>query len=118
MDWWSAFLAPKIPAWQSYREGGGICRLSPDPKLKHGATMRILAIVLLLGACSPQPPQPKPERVLYAGQGRERLCTDGKRAGFIVYGDGDGNCAATGRIERGSFIPAGDEDCKIPVRFE
>lgn len=79
--------------------------------------MRILALLLLLAACSPQPAQPKPERVLYAGEGRDLLCIDGKRAGFIVYAAGSVNCAATGRIERGSFIPAGDQDCKIPLRF-
>jgi hypothetical protein len=83
--------------------------------------MRILAAVLLLAACSPEAAEPKPERLHYAGEGRDRLCISGKRAGFIIYGRGDSNCAATGRIARGptvaSFIPAGDEDCKIPLSF-
>ena len=81
--------------------------------------MRVLALVLLLAACSPQAPEPPAERLLYAGEGRDRLCLAGQRGGFIVYGDGDANCTARGRVERTGdrllMIPDGDSDCRIEV---
>jgi hypothetical protein len=83
--------------------------------------MRGLAFVLLLNACSQEPAAPKSEPVVYAN-GRDRLCVDGAKAGFIVYGSADSNCSARGRIERSqaaaSFIPAGDLDCKIALNFK
>ena len=83
--------------------------------------MRPLLLALLLAACSPQVPDQPPERSLYAGEGRDRLCLAGNRAGFIVYGTGDANCSARGRLERqgaiGSFVPDGDEDCRIALSF-
>lgn len=80
--------------------------------------MRILLLVLALAACSPEAPPPVPERALYAAQGRDRLCVDGDRAGFVTYGDGDANCSVRGRIERAgggrlAIIPDGDGDCRI-----
>jgi hypothetical protein len=62
----------------------------------------------------------------YGSGGRDALCIAGKagaqRAGFVVYGGGDANCSASGRIEQvgsqWSLIPAGDLDCKIPLRVE
>ena len=84
--------------------------------------MRILPIFLVLAACSQEPPPPaEPERALYAGQGRDRLCVDGDRAGFVTYGAGNANCSARGKLDRGgaatSIRPDGDEDCRIPVAF-
>ena len=80
--------------------------------------MRILGLILLLAACSPQAPDPKIEEVTYAGNGRDRLCMEGDRAGFITYGEGDANCSAHGRIDRTggqrlAIIPDGDQDCRI-----
>jgi len=79
--------------------------------------MRILGLILLLAACSPNAAEPKTERLLYAGEGRDRLCTKGDRGGFIVFGGGDSNCSARGRIERAGdrlvLIPNGDPDCRI-----
>lgn len=83
--------------------------------------MRLLPLALLLAACSPQASDQPPERSLYAGEGRDRLCLAGNRAGFIVYGKGDANCSARGRLERqggiGSFVPDGDDDCRIALSF-
>ena len=83
--------------------------------------MRILPVFLLIAACSPEPPPAAPEQALYAGQGRDRLCVQGDRAGFVTYGAGDGNCSARGRLERSgeaaNLRPDGDEDCRISVTF-
>ena len=83
--------------------------------------MRILTVFVVLAACTQDAPAPPRERALYAGQGRDRLCVAGDRAGFITYGGGDSNCSARGRLERSdtatSFRPDGDEDCTIDVRF-
>lgn len=79
-----------------------------------------LAIALSLAACSPEGGQPPAERALYAGAGRDRLCVKGMEAGFITYGEGDSNCSVRGRLEgQGDatvLVPAGDEDCRIPIR--
>ena len=82
--------------------------------------MRLPLIVLLLAACSPQAPEPPAERLLYAGEGRDRLCIDGKRAGFIVYGQGNANCSARGELGQAGerllvLTPAGDADCRIDL---
>jgi hypothetical protein len=79
--------------------------------------MRILGLVFLLAACSPQPAEAPAERLLYAGEGRDRLCVSGQRGGLIIYGARDTNCSARGRIERSgdrlTLIPDGDPDCRI-----
>ncbi len=79
--------------------------------------MRILALIPLLAACSPEPAEPQTERQLYAGEARDRLCIVGERGGFITYGDGDANCSARGRVEKAGgrllLIPDGDPDCRI-----
>jgi hypothetical protein len=85
--------------------------------------MRILALVLLLAACSPAAPEPDAERLLYAGEGRDRLCMAGDRIGFIAYGEGDANCSVRGRVNRAgeqllTITPDGDEDCRIELRQE
>ena len=83
--------------------------------------MRFLALVLLLlSACSQEASEPIVERTLYAGEGRDRLCIAGDRAGFIAYGDGGRNCSVRGRVERSgehslSIVPDGDPDCRIAV---
>ena len=80
---------------------------------------RLLPFLLLLAGCSQQPDEAPTERRLYAGEGRDRLCIAGERGGFIAYGPGNSNCSVRGRIERSaagmSIVPAGDEDCRIPV---
>ena len=83
--------------------------------------MRILSIALLVAACSPEEAEPPAERLLYASEGRDRLCLAGGRGGFIVYGQGDANCSARGRIERAGdrlvMVPDGDPDCRIEARL-
>lgn len=62
---------------------------------------------------------------VFIGAGRNALCIAGEgnaqRAGLIVYGEGDGNCSASGRVESGRdgfvLIPAGEGDCHIPLAF-
>ena len=84
---------------------------------------RSLSLVLLmLTACSEEPAAPPPPdstRALYAGEGRDRFCRKGERAGFITYGPGDSNCSAKGRIEGAgegaALVPDGDEDCRIAL---
>ena len=82
--------------------------------------MRFLALVLLLTACSQQAPQEPAQQVTYAGEGRDRLCMKGDRAGFIAYGQGDSNCSVQGKVKRSgehllTLVPIGDEDCRISV---
>ena len=82
--------------------------------------MRMIALVLLLAACSPQAPDKPAAQVTYAGAGRDRLCLKGDRVGFITYGQGGMNCSAQGRIGRTgehslAIVPIGDGDCRIPA---
>ena len=84
--------------------------------------MRILAFIFLLAAgCSPDVPAPPAERQLYA-EGRDRLCLAGERGGLIVYGEGDANCSARGRVERSGdrlvLVPDGDPDCRMEAKLE
>ncbi len=84
--------------------------------------MRWLPVLFLLAACSDQAPEKSPERLLYAGEGRDRLCIAGQRGGLIVYGEGDANCSARGRVERSAgrlvLVPDGDPDCRIAARID
>ena len=84
--------------------------------------MRILSLVLLLAACSPEVAEPPTGRMLYASDGRDRLCVSGERGGLIIFGDGDANCSARGRIERSAnrlvLIPDGDSDCRIEAKVD
>jgi hypothetical protein len=86
--------------------------------------MRLTPLVLLLAACAPEEPPPAAaESAIYAGAGRDRLCVDGERVGFITFGDGDANCSVRGRLEsagdgRLAIIPNGDEDCRIEAADE
>lgn len=80
-----------------------------------------LPFLLLLAACSSENSPAPPYRALYAGEGRDRLCIAGERAGFIVYGAGNSNCSVRGRVEKAgegllAIIPEGDEDCRIEAR--
>lgn len=84
--------------------------------------MRCLPLLFLLAACSDQAPEPSSERLLYAGEGRDRLCIAGQRGGLIVYGEGDANCSARGQVERPAgrlvLVPDGDSDCRIAARLD
>lgn len=58
-----------------------------------------------------------------AGMGRNALCIAGtagqQRAGFIVFGQGDQNCSARGRLEangaKWALVPDGEGECRIPL---
>jgi hypothetical protein len=94
--------------------------------LKHIAAMRLLLLsALTLTACSNEPVA-RPPAVLagsFVGVGRNALCIAGEgraqRAGVIVYGEGDLNCSASGKIDAtGSMlvlIPSGETECRIPL---
>ena len=84
--------------------------------------MRLITLsMLLLAACSKTQPTPPDATQLFAGEGRNALCLSGpaeqQRGGFIVYGGGDSNCSAQGRIERAgagfALIPSGEGACRI-----
>jgi hypothetical protein len=87
---------------------------------------RILPLAILLAACSQQPSKPSIVPGTFAGEGRNRLCiageSDSLRAGLIVFGQGDINCSASGRIEgQGSqlaLVPRGEGPCRIPLVVE
>jgi len=80
------------------------------------------SLLLLLAACSPEAAKPPVERLLYAGEGRDRLCLAGERGGFIVYGEGDANCSTRGPVERTGnrlvLTPEGDPDCRIEAKLD
>ena len=90
--------------------------------------MRFLVCLLYLAgaACSQQPAETSLVTGIFAGQGRDRLCIAGEegayRAGLIVFGKGDVNCSAAGRLEReGSnwtLVPKGEGPCRIPLTVE
>lgn len=78
----------------------------------------LLPAVLLLASCSSRAPAPAaPESALFVGQGRDRLCLSGPRAGLIAYGQGDRNCSVSGTATRTGdrlvITPAGDSRCRI-----
>jgi len=79
-------------------------------------------LLLVLAACSPQAAKPPAEQLIYAGGSRDRLCLAGERGGFIVYGEGDANCTARGRVDRTGdrlvLTPDGDPDCRIEAKLD
>jgi hypothetical protein len=83
----------------------------------------IIALALLLAACSQQPAEPSIQTGTFAGRGRDRLCIAGEsgalRAGLIVYGEGQTNCSASGALQPSGqgwlLIPKGEGDCRIPL---
>ena len=84
----------------------------------------ILAAALTLTACGREEAAVPTLGVgTFAGDGRNVLCVAGaagqQRAGFIVYGEGDANCSARGRIEPKALtwdlVPDGEGECRIPV---
>ena len=88
---------------------------------------RILPIALLIASCSQQPADPSIATGVFAGQGsRDRLCIAGEpgnyRGGLIIFGEGNVNCSATGRIEGKSanivLVPRGEGDCRIPLLID
>ena len=88
----------------------------------------ILAFALFASACAQEEPPP-PKAVtglppgIFAGRERDGLCISGngavQRAGFIVYGAGNSNCSASGKIEqaegRWTLVPDGESACRIPL---
>ena len=84
--------------------------------------MRLLALLLLLGACAPEDASPGSDKRLLAGEGRDRLCIAGERIGFIAYGAADTNCSVRGRLERSgqvlAIVPEGDAECRIAAEEE
>ena len=86
----------------------------------------ILLVPLLLAACSKQPADAGLASGTFAGTGRDRLCIAGQdvalRAGLIVYGQGDVNCSAAGKLERAGqgwvLVPQGEGDCRIPLEVK
>ena len=86
---------------------------------------KIIALTLLLTACSQQPAEPSVTGGSFAGPGRDRLCISGEagalRAGLIAYGEGDVNCSAAGKLEQSGqnwmLVPKGEGDCRIPLNI-
>ena len=90
--------------------------------------MRFLILAtLLLSSCSKEEPAPPgiPAGTFAAGE-RDGLCISGlagaQRAGFVLYGPGDTNCSASGRLEGSdgnwTLVPDGEGDCNIPLKVE
>ena len=77
---------------------------------------------LLLAACTQEPTKPDLAAGTYSGEGRDRWCISGERAGVIAYGPGDTNCSASGRLEGSgtglALVPAGDGECRIPLSVD
>jgi hypothetical protein len=86
----------------------------------------IVALALLLTACSKQPADAGLPSGTFAGAGRDRLCISGEagalRAGLIAYGAGDVNCSASGKLEQSGqgwvLVPKGEGDCRIPLEIQ
>ena len=91
----------------------------------------LLAFALTVTACAQEePPPPQPAAALapgtFVGGERDALCIGGsgqaQRAGVVVYGADNANCAVTGRIEQAgagwALIPAGDAACRIPLTIQ
>jgi len=87
----------------------------------------ILPFFILLAACSQdQAPSPSIATGNFGGEGRDRLCIAGEpgnyRGGLIVFGAGDVNCSASGKVEakggQVSLIPRGEGACQIPIFIE
>ncbi len=84
-----------------------------------------ILFALALTACSNEPLAPPPDALTgsFVGTGRNALCLAGeggaRRAGVIVYGEGDLNCSASGRIEATggalALVPSGDAECRIAL---
>ena len=89
----------------------------------------ILAAALSISSCAKEEPAPSPVGLspgTYAAGERDGLCISGlapeQRAGFVVYGPGDRNCSASGRISQTngswSLVPAGEGECRIPLLIQ
>jgi|GEM_PF-2074100 len=89
--------------------------------------MRFLLLsAVAITACSNEPTGRLPEVLNgdFVGAGRNAMCIAGEagaqRAGVIVYGKGDLNCSASGRLERVdgalALVPSGEGGCTIRLR--
>jgi len=87
----------------------------------------IIPCFMLLAACSqPQEPATPIPTGTFAAEGRDRLCIAGEagnyRAGLIIFGSGNVNCSASGRIatEKGqiALVPRGEGSCRISLSLE
>ena len=95
--------------------------------LKHHGEMRFLTLALALTAAGCAQQQPSAQGALaagtFSGGGRDALCIAGpagaQRGGLIVFGPGEANCTAAGRIEPAGagwqLVPAGDGECRIAL---
>ena len=91
----------------------------------------ILAFALTATACAqektsaPGLPDEMPPGI-FAARERDGLCVKGlggtQRAGFVVYGAGDTNCSASGKVEgakgQWQLVPDGEGACRIPLALE
>ncbi len=86
--------------------------------------MRSISFALLmLTGCSSGEERSDLRSGSFAAAGRDRLCiadeAQSRRAGLIVYDAGDGNCSASGRLERGAagwiLVPRGEGNCRISL---
>ena len=84
----------------------------------------ILAFALTAAACAREEPAAQGLAVgSFTSGDRDALCIAGpagsQRAGFIVYGAGNSNCSASGKIEqaegRWTLVPDGESACRIPL---
>ncbi len=88
----------------------------------------LLFFALFASACAqeePPPPEASPglQPGIFAGRERDGLCVSGtgavQRAGFIIYGEGNSNCSASGKIEGAdggwAIVPDGEGACRIPL---
>ncbi len=83
----------------------------------------ILAALLVTACSQEQAAPPGAPTGAFAGTGRNALCIAGEagaqRAGLIVYGEGDMNCSASGKLEDAgealALVPSGESECRIPL---
>ncbi len=87
--------------------------------------MRLICLVpLLIAACSGKNEETLARGGVFGAAGRDRLCikegAQGSVAGLIVYGEGNQNCSASGRLERSAsgwtLVPRGEGECRIALR--
>ena len=78
-------------------------------------------LIFTLTGCSGPSADPGPPSGSFSGAGRDRLCIAGegaaRRAGVIVFGEGDVNCSAAGTLVAAgtgyALVPLGEGACRI-----